>query len=67
VNRAAPVSPEGTAPRKIYRGRLFRKYFFSIIALVSGVLLLSGGISVYFSYQENKLIFQNPLLEPASG
>ncbi len=31
-----------------------RKYFFSIIALVSGVLLLSGGISVYFSYQENK-------------
>ena len=45
---------EKAAPRRVYRGRLFRKYFFSIIALVSGVLLLSGGISVYFSYQENK-------------
>ncbi len=45
---------EKAAPRRIYRGRLFRKYFFSIIALVSGVLLLSGGLSLYFSYQENK-------------
>ena len=54
MNSAAAVTPEGAAPRRIYRGRLFRKYFFSIIALVSGVLLLSGGISVYFSYQENK-------------
>ena len=45
---------ESAAPWRTYRGRLFRKYFFSIIALVSGVLLLSGGISVYFSYQQNK-------------
>src|SRR3954469_1836509 len=42
------------APRRIYSGRLFRKYFASVLALVVGVLLASGGISVYFSYQENK-------------
>lgn len=40
--------------RRIHRGRLFRKYFLLILALVCGVLLVSGGISVYFSYQENK-------------
>ena len=45
---------EAAAPRRVYRGRLFRKYFASILALVCGVLLVSGGISVYFSYQENK-------------
>jgi signal transduction histidine kinase len=37
-----------------YRGRLFRKYFLLILALVCGALLISGAISVYFSYQENK-------------
>lgn len=42
------------APRRVFRGRLFRKYFASVLALVCGVLLVSGGISVYFSYQENK-------------
>ncbi|HET7670560.1 MAG TPA: GAF domain-containing protein, partial [Burkholderiales bacterium] len=36
------------------RGRLFRKYFLLILALVCGALLLSGGIGFYFSYQENK-------------
>ncbi len=49
-----PISLEAVAPRRIYRGRLFRKYFVSVLALVVGVLLASGGISVYFSYQENK-------------
>ena len=43
-----------TAARRIHRGRLFHKYFLLILALVCGVLLVSGGISVYFSYQENK-------------
>ncbi|MBI3373256.1 MAG: GAF domain-containing protein [Betaproteobacteria bacterium] len=42
------------APRAAFRGRLFRKYFLLILALVSGALLVSGAISVYFSYQENK-------------
>ena len=48
------VMDQKAAPKRIYRGRLFRKYFLSILALVCGVLLVSGGISVYFSYQENK-------------
>jgi len=36
------------------RSRLFRKYFVPIMLLVTGALLASGAISVYFSYQENK-------------
>src|SRR5215212_1622682 len=43
-----------TAPRGMHRGRLFRKYLLLILTLVTGALLASGGISVYFSYQENK-------------
>src|SRR5688572_33106197 len=48
------IFQENKAARRIHSGRLFRKYFVSILALVCGVLLVSGGISVYFSYQENK-------------
>ena len=40
--------------RGIERGRLFRKYFLLILGLVCGALLISGGIGIYFSYQENK-------------
>ncbi|MES2297907.1 MAG: sensor histidine kinase [Pseudomonadota bacterium] len=36
-------------------GRLFRKYALVIIGLVCAALLLSGGISIYSSYQANKL------------
>ena len=36
------------------RGRLFRKYLLLILTLVTGALLASGAISLYFSYQENK-------------
>ena len=45
---------EAAARRATHRGRLFRKYLLLILTLVSGALLASGGISVYFSYQENK-------------
>jgi signal transduction histidine kinase len=45
---------EPVAVRESRRGRLFRKYFLLILALVCGALLASGAISVYFSYQENK-------------
>ena len=38
----------------IHRGRLFRRYFALILALVSGALLVSSAIGLYFSYQENK-------------
>ncbi|MBI3516537.1 MAG: HAMP domain-containing protein, partial [Proteobacteria bacterium] len=36
------------------RGKLFRKYVVIIVALVSGVLLASGGLEIWFSYQENR-------------
>ncbi len=38
----------------MHRGRLFRRYFALILALVSGALIVSSAIGVYFSYQENK-------------
>jgi len=51
--------------RKIERGRLFRKYFFLILGLVCGALLISGGIGVYFSYQENKIALSSLQREKA--
>jgi signal transduction histidine kinase/HAMP domain-containing protein len=38
----------------IWRGSLFRKYAVLFVALVSGALVASGALEVYFSYQENK-------------
>jgi signal transduction histidine kinase len=38
----------------VRRGKLFRKYVVLFVALVSGALLASGAIEIYFSYQENK-------------
>ncbi len=53
-----PISSPGEtlqpAPVRAHRGRLFRKYLLLILTLVTIALLASGGISVYFSYQENK-------------
>jgi signal transduction histidine kinase len=43
-----------TTPRVGRRGRLFRKYAVVFIALVSGALVTSGALEIYFSYQENK-------------
>jgi len=37
---------QNTVARRIHRGRLFRKYFLLILALVCGVLLVSGGVSM---------------------
>src|SRR5215471_5849597 len=37
-----------------HRGRLFRKYLLLILTLVTVALLASGGVSIYFTYQENK-------------
>ncbi|MCC6193603.1 MAG: GAF domain-containing protein [Burkholderiales bacterium] len=52
---ASIASPrEAQVPRRLRQGRLFRKYLLLILSLVSGALLVSGGISVYFSYQEQK-------------
>ena len=41
-------------PHGVYRGRLFRKYLLLIITLVTIALLASGGVSLYFTYQETK-------------
>ncbi len=45
--RRAPARPTR-------QGRLFRKYLLLLLTLVSGALVTSGAISVYFSYQEHK-------------
>jgi signal transduction histidine kinase len=42
------------ASRDRPRGRLFRKYVVLFVGLVSGVLLISGLVELYFSYQEQK-------------
>jgi signal transduction histidine kinase len=36
-------------------GQLFRKYLALILSLVSGALLVSGSISIYFSYRDNEM------------
>jgi len=44
----------GAIARRTSRGRLFRKYLLLILSLVTIALLVSGAISVYFTYQETK-------------
>jgi signal transduction histidine kinase len=53
--------------RGIERGRLFRKYFLLILALVCGALLISGAVGLYFSYQENKIALSSVQREKAIG
>ncbi len=53
--------------RHLERGRLFRKYFLLILALVCGALLISGAIGVYFSYQENTVALSSVQREKAIG
>ncbi len=51
---AAARSPAAAPARQSRQGRLFRKYLLLLLTLVSGALLASGAISVYFAYQEHK-------------
>ena len=51
----------------VRRGRLFRKYFLLILALVCGALLISGAVGLYFSYQENKVALASVQREKAVG
>jgi len=44
-----------SAPSVDRRGRLFRKYVVLFVVLVSGALIVSGALEIYFSYQENKV------------
>ncbi|HEX7220717.1 MAG TPA: GAF domain-containing protein [Burkholderiales bacterium] len=61
-----PVARTQPAARS-YRGRLFRKYFLLILAPVCGALIISGGIGLYFSYQENKEALADLQSEKAAG
>jgi signal transduction histidine kinase len=59
---------EGNREIKVVRrGRLFRKYFLLILALVCGALLISGAVGLYFSYQENKVALASVQREKAIG
>jgi GAF domain-containing protein len=51
----------------IRRRRLFWKYVVVLVALVSGVLLASGAIEVWFSYQENQDALLGIQKEKAAG
>jgi signal transduction histidine kinase len=49
------------------RGRLVRKYVFLFAGLVSGALLVSGLLELYFSYQENLAALVALQREKAAG
>ncbi|MDP2701620.1 MAG: cache domain-containing protein, partial [Candidatus Rokubacteria bacterium] len=51
----------------IWRGSLFRKYAVLFVVLVSGALVASGTLEVYFSYQENKQALVTLQREKALG
>ncbi|MFN0074048.1 MAG: ATP-binding protein [Chloroflexota bacterium] len=48
-------------------GRLFRKYVLLIVLLVSGALIASGLIELYFSYRENETALARLQQEKALG
>ena len=48
------MEPAPTTARVRSRGKLFRKYVVLFVAMVTGALLASGLIEIYFSYVENK-------------
>ncbi len=54
-------------PRRISRGRLFRKYLILILSLVMIALVASSSISIYFTYQETKAALANLQHEKAVG
>ena len=51
---AETVKGSARAEAQSARGRLFRKYVALLVGLVAGVLIISGGLSTYFSYQREK-------------
>jgi signal transduction histidine kinase len=61
------VEQQAAKPGRLHRGQLFRKYFLLILGLVCGALLISGGIGLYFAYQENKVALASLQREKAAG
>ena len=51
----------------IWRGSLFLKYALPLVVLVSGALVVSGLVQIYFSYQENKLALSRVQQEKAAA
>jgi signal transduction histidine kinase len=49
------------------RGRLSRKYLAILVGLVTGALLVSGAVEIYYSYNENKAALVTLQREKASG
>src|SRR4029450_11639351 len=60
----ASAAPRGAMRR---RGRRARKYLVIMVSLVAGALLVSGGIEIYASYQENKDALVTLQREKAAG
>ena len=65
MSTASATEPRSS--RGLLRGRLFRKYLLLIISLVSVALLASGGIGLYFSYQEHRAALVSLQHEKAIG
>ncbi len=65
LTAGAPAAGSAPPVRTSRQGRLFRKYLLLLLTLVSGALLASGAISVYFSYQEHKTAIGNLQQEKA--
>jgi signal transduction histidine kinase len=62
---SAPAPSQAVHDR--HRGRLFRKYLLLILSLVTTVLLVSSGVNLYFSYQENRAALARLQHEKALG
>src|SRR4051794_6618717 len=56
-----------TAKAATRQGQLFRKYVVVFVVLVSGALLTSGLVEIYFSYQEQRAALGQIQREKASG
>src|SRR6187402_1278774 len=55
------------ATKRTRQGQLFRKYVVVFVVLVSGALLTSGLIEIYFSYQEQRAALVQIQREKADG
>ena len=62
----APDSKPGTSARG-HQGHLFRKYVLIFVILISGALLTSGAVEIFFSYQENQTALLRLQREKAVG
>ena len=67
ANAARSLAPPSLGVPQLHRGRLFRKYLLLILSLVTLVLLVSSGINLYFSYQENRAALASLQREKAIG